>query len=95
MGSALREDFNEFWEKIYKEIFSTVGIIPIGMDEALAAGDILANLRKTGQIIGIEDIFIAASAITHGFTVVTANVRHFSRIKGLLVENWLRVTPLS
>ncbi len=91
-GSALREDFDVFWEKIYEEILSTVGIIPIGMDEAVAAGDILANLRKTGKILGIEDVLIAASAITHSFTVVTANVRHFSRIKGVTVENWLRIT---
>lgn len=55
------------------------------MDEALTAGDILANLRRTGQILGIEDVLIAASAITHSFAVVTANVRHFSRIKGLTV----------
>ena len=92
IGSALREDFVVFWQKIYEEILSTVGIIPIGMDEAVAAGDILANLRKTGKILGIEDVLIAASAITHGYTVVTANVRHFSRIKGLTVENWLRIT---
>jgi tRNA(fMet)-specific endonuclease VapC len=37
----------------------------------------------------LEDVLIAASAITNQFTVVTANIRHFSRIKGLEVENWL------
>jgi len=55
----------------------------------LAAGDILANLRKSGQTIGLEDVLIAASAITQQYTVVTANIRHFSRIAGLPVENWL------
>jgi len=60
------------------------------MHAAETAGEILANLRKTGQILGIEDVLIAASAITHGLTVVTANVRHFAIIEGLRVENWLR-----
>jgi predicted nucleic acid-binding protein len=37
----------------------------------------------------LEDVLIAASAITNRYTVVTANIRHFSRIKGLQFENWL------
>ena len=88
-GSALRDDFEAFWQKITKEIISRVNIVPLGEKEALAAGDILAGLRKSGQIIGLEDVLIAASAITNQYTVVTANIRHFSRIAGLPVENWL------
>jgi len=88
-GSALREDFEKFWLKITQEIISRVNILPIGEKEVLAAGDILAGLRITGQNIGLEDILIAASAITNQYTVVSANTRHFSRIKGLQVENWL------
>jgi len=88
-GSALREDFEKFWQKITKEIISRVNILPIGEKEGLVAGDILAGLRKTGQIIGLEDVLIAASAITNQNSVVTANTRHFSRITGLQVENWL------
>jgi len=37
----------------------------------------------------LEDLLIAASAIVNEYTVATANTRHFSRIKGLVVENWL------
>ena len=88
-GSMLREDSDKFWERITKEIISRVNIIQIGAKEALTAGDILAALRKTGQIIGIEDVLIAASALPHQCSLVTANTRHFSRIKGLKVENWL------
>ena len=87
-GSALRDDFEVFWEKIDKEIISRVKILPIGEQEALVSGDILADLRKTGQSIGMEDVMIAASALTNKCTIVTANTRHFSRIKALKVENW-------
>lgn len=88
-GSALREDFKIFWQKINKEIISRVKIVPFGEKEALTAGDLLADIRKNGQNIGMEDVMIAASAIANKYTVVTANTRHFSRIRGLSVENWL------
>jgi len=64
-------------------------ILPLGEKEVLVAGDILAGLRKSGQIIGLEDVLIGAAALANQYTVVTANTRHFSRIKGLRVENWL------
>jgi len=88
-GSALRDDREAFWQKIAEEIVSRVNVIPIGDREALTAGDILADLRQSGQTIGIEDVLIAACALANQFSVITANIRHFSRIKGLQVENWL------
>ena len=88
-GSALREDSEVFWQRINKEIISRVKIIRLGLKEALAAGDILVSLRKSGQIIGIEDVLIAASALSNQCSIVTANTRHFSRISGLKIENWL------
>lgn len=90
-GSALRVDCEQFWQKISREIISKVNILSIGEKESLVAGDILADLRKTGQIIGLEDVLIAASALTRQYTVVTANIRYFSRISGLRVENWLEL----
>ena len=91
-GSALRDDFEVFWERINNEIISRVKILPIREKDALVSGDIHADLRKTGQTIGIEDVLIAASALTNQCTVVSANTRHFSRIKALKVENWLEQT---
>jgi len=88
-GSALRKDFEGFWQKITKEIISRINILPIDKKVALAAGDIFADLRKTGQIIGLEDVLISASALVNQQTMVTGNTRHLSRIAGLQVENWL------
>ena len=87
-GSRFREDFIEFWGKLEKRIISKVNVLPISEKEAIMAGDILAEMKKTGKIIGIEDVLIAASALANQCRMVTANVRHFSRIKGLIVENW-------
>jgi tRNA(fMet)-specific endonuclease VapC len=88
-GSVLREDTEIFWEKVTQEIITRVNIVPIAERKALSAGNILAELRKKGEMIGLEDVLIAASALTNQYIVVTANICHFSRIKGLLVENWL------
>jgi len=88
-GSVLREDAEVFWEKVTQEIVSRVNIVPITEREAFSAGNILAELRKKGESIGLEDVLIAASAVANQYTVVTANIRHFARIKGLKVENWL------
>jgi len=52
------------------------------------ASDIYADLSKQGELIGDADILIAASALVHGFGLVTKNERHFRRISDLQVENW-------
>ncbi len=87
-GSALRKDAEAFWQRINEEIISRINIVPFGEKEALVAGDILAGLRKAGQSMGIEDVFIAASALSNKFAVITGNIRHFAEIRGLAVENW-------
>jgi tRNA(fMet)-specific endonuclease VapC len=88
-GCALRDDFNSFWSKILEQIVSQVQVISLGTEEGLIAGDLLARLRKKGQIIGLEDILISATAIAHNLVLVSANLKHFSKIDGLTVENWL------
>ena len=88
-GSALRDDFNTFWARITDEIISRINVLPFGENEAHLAGDILAQLQKTGLKIGIEDVFIAATTIINRCVLVTANIRHYSRIKDLKIENWI------
>ncbi len=47
-------------------------------------------LEAAGQVIGANDMLIAAHALALGCVLVTDNVREFSRIPGLVVENWIR-----
>jgi tRNA(fMet)-specific endonuclease VapC len=51
-------------------------------------GRLRAALRRKGQMIGDLDTAIAATALSHGLTLVTHNTAHFSRIPGLLLEDW-------
>jgi tRNA(fMet)-specific endonuclease VapC len=46
------------------------------------------SVRSQRFNVGANDIRIGAIALEHGATVVTRNVRDFSRIPGLTVENW-------
>ena len=48
-----------------------------------------AYLEAQGTPIGHPDTQIAAIALANDLTVVTGNVRHFQRVPGLAVENWL------
>jgi tRNA(fMet)-specific endonuclease VapC len=50
--------------------------------------DIRVTLEKTGTPLDNMDLLIAASAIAAGAILVTHNVKHFSRIKGLKIEDW-------
>jgi tRNA(fMet)-specific endonuclease VapC len=59
-------------------------------DEAAAHyAEIRAELKMRGQLIGANDLLIAAHARCLGLVLVTNNVREFGRIPGLIVENWM------
>lgn len=69
-------------------IMGSLEILPLQppMDEHY--GEIRAHLRSIGQLIGSNDLLIAAQARSLGLVVVTNNTREFSRVPGLLVEDW-------
>jgi tRNA(fMet)-specific endonuclease VapC len=49
---------------------------------------IFAKIRGLGIRVGTRDLRIAATALNHQMTVVTANVSDFARVPGLTVEDW-------
>lgn len=65
-----------------------VQVVPIGEDSAEAYGGIRSSLERKGTSIGALDLLIAAHALSLGVTLVTNNVREFSRVDGLKIENW-------
>ena len=52
-------------------------------------GEIRWKLEKQGLRISDMDIFIAATALEEDIILVTGNVKHFERIPGLKIENWM------
>ncbi|MEM6255440.1 MAG: type II toxin-antitoxin system VapC family toxin [Cyanobacteria bacterium P01_D01_bin.156] len=63
-------------------------IIPFDQKAAKAAGQVRARLESMGQPIGPIDTLIAGMAIAQDATLITHNVKEFSRVEGLLVEDW-------
>jgi tRNA(fMet)-specific endonuclease VapC len=87
-GTRRRPGGQALWERISREVLSRVRILPFGEREALRAGDLLAELERAGQPIGIEDVLIGATALEGSLTVSTRNIRHFQRLPDLNVECW-------
>lgn len=65
-------------------------ILPLTLSATRQAAEIYANLRKKGQPIGHTDCLIAGIALTNNLQLVTNNIDHFKRIKGLEIVNWLK-----
>ncbi len=71
-------------------ILGGLEILPFNAPADRVYGELRAQLESAGKPVGANDMLIAAHALALGYTLVTDNVREFSRIKGLKVENWLR-----
>lgn len=70
------------------ELISLAQVLPFGPVEAKAAARIRSELEQAGIPIGPYDLLIAATALSHGATLVTHNTREFSRVHGLMLEDW-------
>jgi tRNA(fMet)-specific endonuclease VapC len=52
-----------------------------------------AELAERGDLIGAHDLWLAATCVGRGLSLVTANVREFARVPGLVVEDWSAARP--
>jgi tRNA(fMet)-specific endonuclease VapC len=71
-------------------VLGNVTVIPIELNVARCHAKVGAELAIQGLGIGYGDLWIAATALSLGMPVLTANVREFSRIPGLSVQAWNR-----
>jgi tRNA(fMet)-specific endonuclease VapC len=72
-------------------ILSAIEILPLEEPADQQYGKLRALLESRGEMIGPNDMLIAAHALALDCTVVTANRLEFSRVPGLKVENWLEL----
>ncbi len=70
--------------------FATMKVFPFDEAAAQVYGPLRARLEKRGLPVAEADLRIGSIAVSRGAVLVTGNVRHFARIDGLKVENWLR-----
>lgn len=64
-------------------------VLPWGLAAVDATVEVKRSLTEAGLIIGQNDTAIAGHAIAAGCTLVTNNVREFSRVPGLSYEDWV------
>jgi tRNA(fMet)-specific endonuclease VapC len=70
-----------------------LGTLPIlGLDDLAVRifGEAKALLESQGRRLADADLLIGAIAASRAATVVTGNRRHYERIPGVVVEDWLR-----
>lgn len=63
-------------------------VLPFDSAAAAHAASIRAELERRGLIIGAYDLMIAGHARSRGLTVITGNLGEFTRVPGLLCEDW-------
>ncbi len=85
-----KQKSREQWARAYRNLVETV--LELNQFRLLSfteeAIDRFENLRSQKLGVRANDLRIAAIALVNGATVVTRNVADFSRVPGLLVENW-------
>lgn len=86
-GAKKSKDYHKNIAAVHRisELFPVIEVSEAIME---TFADIKAFLHKKGNVIEDMDLIIAATAITMNYTLVTNNEKHFSRIPGLLIENW-------
>lgn len=71
-------------------VLGSLEVMPLAAPAEMHYAELRAIVEAAGAPIGANDMLIAAHALSLGCTLVTDNVREFSRVKSLTVENWLR-----
>ncbi len=79
----------EILERLDCEVWPNIQIVTFDVEAAREYGRLRAHLEGIGTPISEPDLRIAAIAVARGMILVTGNERHFRRIDGLSVENWL------
>jgi tRNA(fMet)-specific endonuclease VapC len=88
-GAEKSQKREENIEKVYNFLLP-YEIVDFDSIDAVKYSIIRADLERTGNIIGPNDLIISAIVLSGGGTLVTNNEKEFSRILGLSVENWTK-----
>ena len=72
------------------EFLATLPVVGLDLPAAERFGRLKADLERGGNILADADLMIAAITQAQGASLVTGNLRHYARIAGLRVEDWIR-----
>ena len=69
-------------------VLGSMPLLPVEIATARMHARLWADLAEEGRVIGAHDLWLAAACLTHDLRMATANVREFSRVPALEVEDW-------
>lgn len=78
-----------FLEQLSNRVWPGLKFLSFDKPSAQIYGKLRADLERQGITISEPDLRIASITLTNGLTLITGNVRHFEKIPGLSIENWL------
>ena len=87
-GAARSERRHENTERLRIFLSGRIDVAAFDARDAETAGDLRATLEAAGTPIGPYDMLIAAQALRSSATLVTANVKEFSRVRSLAWQDW-------
>ncbi len=89
MNGAKKSQRVEANVAILNELAELIEIRPFDKRAAICYGDVRSILEKKGNVIGSNDLLIAAHALSLDWILVTNNEKEFKRVDGLRIENWI------
>ena len=84
---SIRREWNL---SVIARLIAMIPILPLPKEAGDVYGMLRSTLERAGKVIGNNDLWIAAHAITAGLILVTNNEREFRRVSGLTIEDWTR-----
>jgi len=88
-GAHKSQRRDDILQRLNTQVWPNVQILPFDTAAAQVYGPLRRELELRGTPVAEPDLRIAAIALSHGLTLITGNVRHLSKVPGLLIENWL------
>lgn len=76
-------------DRVHERVLRAQVIVPFDAPAAEIYASLRIRLEREGRRLADPDLMIAAICLSRDLTLVTGNVRHFSRVPDLRVENWL------
>ena len=75
------------------DLLRAVPVVGLEADVARHYGQLRTHLNSIGQIIGPNDLWIAAHALALELPLITHNLSEFQRVPGLLLDTWMNPAP--
>ena len=86
LGAEISKKFDQNMQAI-KSLIQQFPVLPLSIKSSYIAATIYSDLHKKGQMIELNDIYIAAVTLEHGAELATDNVNHYQRVSQLKIIN--------